>query len=495
MTELRERLETLVDLGHAAAVLEWDQGVMMPHDGGPQRAQARATLAGIRHRHLIDAQTARLLERAEAEVAGLPADGDEVRLVRKVRHRYEKARRVPAELPGELAAAASEGHQAWVAARAEDDFSAFAPHLQRNLDLTRRYVDCFEGFDTPYDVLLDDYDPGTTTAEVTRLFAELKDRLMPLIARLRDVEVATGALDVEYPVPGQRQLVREVVERMGFRDYGWRLDDTVHPFATSFGSGDVRITTRYQCDHFPTALYGAMHECGHGLYEAGIDDGLQRTPLARVDSLAVHESQSRMWENFVGRSRAFSRLITPRLVELSGGALDGLGSDSLFRAVNAVTPSLIRIEADETTYGLHVVMRFEVEQDLIDGKLKVSELPEAWNARLHEYLGVEVGRDADGVLQDVHWSEGLIGYFPTYALGNLIAGQLWAKLATELPELDVQIEAGEFAPLREWLRSNVHRHGSKFSSRELLERVVGRPIEVQPFVSYLEAKLSDVYQA
>ena len=493
ISELRERLARLVDLDRAGAILNWDQDVMMPPRGAPQRAAALGTLAELAHEYLIDAQTGRLLDAARAEVSDLPEDSDDACLVRTVTHNYEKARRVPASLAAALARAASEGQQAWIAARKADDFALFAPALRRNIELTRRYVDCFDGFDSPYDVLMDDYDPGRSTAEVSRLFTELRDRLEPLVASLRGGVIDTTPLHVRFPVTAQRQLVREVVARMGFDDQGWRLDDTVHPFATSFGADDVRITTRFCESYFPTGLYGAMHECGHGLYSAGVAPALQRTPLSSLDSLALHESQSRMWENLVGRSLAFSRLITPRLVELSGGTLHGLEPDTLFRAVNAVTPSLIRIESDETTYSLHIVLRFELEQELINGTLTVADLPELWNVRMHDYLGVEVPSDADGVLQDVHWSNCLIGYFPTYVLGNLIAGQLWAKLHDDLPGLDGQIEAGEFGALREWLRVNVHRHGSKFSSTELLQAILGGPIEVGPFMRYLEAKLENVY--
>lgn len=493
ISELREWLAQLTDLDHASAVLHWDQSVMMPTRGAGQRAAVLGTLAELTHERLTSERTARLLDAAQTEVAAFAPDTDDACLVREARRRHEKARRVPSELAAKLATAASEGHEAWVVARAADDFDAFAPYLQRNLDLTRRYIECFDSFACAYDVLLDDYDPGTTTALVKRVFGELRDRLVPLIERTRGRQIDQSALHARFPVAAQRTLVREVVGRMGFNDDGWRLDDTVHPFATSFGSGDVRITTRFTPDYFPTALYGAMHECGHGLYSAGVAPTLARTPLASLDSLALHESQSRLWENLVGRSRAFSRLITPRLRELSDGALDGLESDMLFRAVNMVRPSLIRMEADEATYSLHIVLRFELEQQLIDGTLAVRDLPAAWNQKVHDYLGVSVQNDAEGVLQDVHWSEGLIGYFPTYALGNLIAGQLWAKLHEQLPALDAEIAAGELGSLREWLRANVHRHGSKFSSRELLERVVGGPIDVDPFVRYLEAKLTDVY--
>jgi carboxypeptidase Taq len=280
---------------------------------------------------------------------------------------------------------------------------------------------------------------------------------------------------------------------MGFDPSGWRMDDAVHPFATGISSSDVRITTRWDETYFPSALYGAMHECGHGLYEAGIDPSLQRTPLGHGESLSLHESQSRIWENMVGRGAAFCELLAPRVAETFPESLSGLDANTLYRAVNRVEPSFIRVEADEATYSLHIVLRFELEQELIEGRLAVRDLPEAWNDRVRRYLGLEVRDDADGVLQDVHWSAGLIGYFPTYALGNLVAGALWERARADIPGLDGHIAAGELAPLREWLREHVHRHGAKFTTRELLTRVTGEPLSVGPFVGYLKAKLGEIY--
>jgi carboxypeptidase Taq len=287
--------------------------------------------------------------------------------------------------------------------------------------------------------------------------------------------------------------VKEIIERMGFDPSAWRLDDAVHPFATSFGNHDVRITTRWDETNLVSAVYAGMHECGHGLYEAGVADSLQRTPLGQTESLSLHESQSRMWENMVGRGRPFCGVLAPRIAELFSDVVPNLDPDPFYRAVNRVSPSFIRVEADEATYGLHVILRFELEQELITGTLAIKDLPEVWNSRFKEYLGLDVTDDALGVLQDVHWSFGSIGYFPTYALGNLIAGQLWERANQDIPELEDQLAAGELGDLREWLREHIHRHGSKFSTNELLERVVGGPIAVAPFVSYLKGKLSDVY--
>jgi carboxypeptidase Taq len=491
--QLRERLAAISDLRHAAGVLEWDQQTMMPPRGYGGRAEALATLGRVIHEQFVSPETGQLLDRAELELerSGLDGDTDASALLRVARRRFDKSRRVPAELAAELARAASRGHEAWVVARAQSDFSAFAPYLQHNFELARRYVECLPGFDNPYDALIDDYEPGLSSAEITRIFSELKAELLPLIAAVRAAgDVDDSPLHGEFPVEGQRRLVGEVLGRMGFEPERWRLDEAAHPFETSFGRDDVRLTTRWDERYWPAGLFGAMHECGHGLYEAGIADELQRTPLGQAESLGLHESQSRMWENMVGRSRAFAEVLAP-LVGQSLGV--SVAPDALFRAVNRVSPSFIRVEADEATYGLHIILRYELEQELIHGRLTVADLPEAWNARFSEYIGLEVRDPALGVLQDVHWAGGSIGYFPTYALGNLIAGQLWERAHADQPDLDAQLAAGELHGLRGWLREHIHRHGAKYDMPDLLERVVGGPIDVHPFVSYLRAKLAEAY--
>jgi carboxypeptidase Taq len=494
---LKQRLGQLSDVAHAMSLAHWDQQTMMPPRGGEARAESLATLTRISHEMFVDDETGRLLEGAASELNGADPDGDDARLIRLVRRQWEKARRVPPDLAAEMARAASVGQEAWVLAREKSDFQGFVPHLERNFDLARRYVECHAGsdeFDVPYDALLDDYEPQMPTREVARLFAELKAELVPVIAQIAAAEpIDEVPLYAQFRVERQRELVREVVGLMGFDDTEWRLDDTVHPFATRIGGGDVRITTRWDGRFWPTGLYGAMHECGHGLYEAGLPRRLRRSPVGTAESLGMHESQSRLWENMVGRGRAFCTVLAPRIAALGGGELSELDADQLYRVVNRVKPSYIRVEADEATYALHVILRFELEQRLIDGTLAVRDLPEAWNARFEEYFGIAVDNDADGVLQDVHWSAGLIGYFPTYALGNLIAGQLWERALAEIPDLEDQLAAGELRALREWLGQRVHRHGSKFTTEELLTREAGGPISVTPFTSYLKAKLGDVY--
>jgi carboxypeptidase Taq len=495
---LKERLGQMADLHHLASLARWDQQTMMPPRGGITRAESLATLERISHEMMVDDETGRLLDSAAAEVDGAAAESDDACLLRLVRRRWEKARRVPPELAAELARAASVGQEAWVRAREASDFAAFAPHLEYNFDLARRYVECHMPtgeYECAYDVVLDDFEPQMKTSAVVALFAELKKELVPLIAEVvRNADaVDDSPLYGQFPIHEQRRLVDAAVALMGFDRAGWRIDDTVHPFATSLGRGDVRITTRWDETYFPAGLYGAMHECGHGLYEAGIPDSLRRSPLGGGESLGMHESQSRMWENMVGRGRPFCGVLAPKVSEILNGSLRGVEPDALYRAVNKVNPSFIRVEADEATYSLHIILRFELEQELLEGRLPIADLPEAWNARFKEYFGLDVQDDADGVLQDVHWSAGLIGYFPTYAIGNLIAGQLWQLAHQQMPDLEERIATGELSPLREWLREHVHRHGAKFTTSELLEREGAGPITVDPYASYLRAKLSDVY--
>ncbi|MFY9579569.1 MAG: carboxypeptidase M32, partial [Gaiellaceae bacterium] len=386
-------------------------------------------------------------------------------------------------------------HQAWVEARERSDYAAFLPFLQRNVELKLRYVECFDGYADPYDVLLDDYEEGMTSAEVDRLFAELRAALVPLIAAIaeRADAVDDAPLFGDFPVERQRVLVRRVLERLGWEEGGWRLDEAAHPFATSFGPGDVRLTTRYDASYVGMALYGAIHEFGHGLYESQVDPAFARSPLGEGVSLGVHESQSRLWENVVGRGRPFVGYLHGQLRDAFPERFANVDAEQLYRAVNRVRPSLIRVEADEATYGLHIILRFELEREMIAGAVALEELPEAWNVRMQEYLGVEVPDDANGVLQDVHWSGGDIGYFATYALGNLISAQLWERARADLPDLDGALAAGDGASLRAWLGDRVHRFGRSIPPRELVAQATGGPIAVQPFVEYLNAKLRPIY--
>ncbi len=493
--ELKHRLAEYWDLIKVSSLLGWDQRTQMPKNGSAVRAEQLATVGRLAHEKFIDPAVGKLIDVVTPWAEGQPYESDEAALVRWARREYDKARRVPPELEAEMTRAASLGEDAWVEARKKSDFSIFLPFLAKNVDLKFKYVECFDEPEHVYDVLLDDYEPGMKTAEVRQVFDDLKKDLVPLIAAIRQRadRVSDACLHGHFPAEPQRAFALSIVERFGFTPEGWRLDPTVHPFATSLGTGDIRITTRYHEDFIGAGLFGTMHECGHGLYENGVDPALQRTPLSRGTSLGIHESQSRMWENLVGRSRPFWKYFFPKLQAAFPAQFQGVDPETFYRAINIVQPSLIRVEADEATYNLHIILRFELEQEMMEGKLALKDLPAAWNARMKQYLGIDVPDDAQGVLQDVHWSGGGIGYFPTYSLGNIISCQLWEQVRQALPDLDQQFERGEFMGLREWLRQNVHRHGRKFTPGEILQKVTGGPINVGPYVRYLKSKLGGIY--
>jgi carboxypeptidase Taq len=493
LAALKRHLGELSDLQSIGGLLFWDQQTVMPPAGAESRGDVLATLARVVHARETDPELSRLLDALEPWAAQQDPDSDDARLIFWIRRDFEKALRVPADLAADMTRAKALGQHAWIAARAANDFAPFRDALAHHVELRHRYVACFTGFDHPYDALLDDFEPGLTTAELRPLFAELRDALVPLVFAAGDPAQPRndGAFYGEFDAEAQRIALVDVLEAMGFDPDSWRLDPTLHPFASGISPEDVRLTTRYDEHDFSVALYSVLHEFGHGLYEAGLGRELRRTTLDDPISLGVHESQSRLWENMVGRSRPFCAWLLPRLNATLPGVLDGLDAGALYRAVNTVQPSLIRTEADETTYNLHIILRFELELALIEGSLAVDDVPAAWDEGMERLLGIEVPTPVDGVLQDVHWSAGLMGYFPTYTLGNVIGAQLWERLREELGDVDGQLERGEFAPLREWLRDNVHRHGRKFMPRELLRRVTGEDLHVEPFLRYLREKLAD----
>jgi carboxypeptidase Taq len=483
---LRERIGEIHDLDRASALLGWDQQTKMPPGGAGVRAEQRATLDRLSHEALTSDEMGELLEELAPAENSLDYDSDEAALIRLVRRDWEKARRVPAELQAEMSRAASLAMPVWVKARQEADFSQFLPALQKNVELRRRYVECFDGYDEPYDVLLDDFEPGMKTAEVRAVFERLKEAQIPLVAEIRQ----DGERPVRggpFPIERQKEFELKVIERFGYDHSEWRLDTAVHPFASSIAITDIRLTTRYFEDNLD-GLFGTMHETGHGLYEHGVARELERTPLAHGTSLGFHESQSRLWENMVGRSLPFWRYVFPQLQATFPEAVGSATVDDWYRSVNWVEPSLIRVEADEVTYNLHIILRFELEQELLAGSIDLADLPEVWNQRMKEYLGVEPPNDADGVLQDMHWAVGLLGYFSTYALGNVISGQLWEKVTTEIPDLHDQFERGEFGALAEWLRENLWRHGRKYMPRELIEGITGGGLDPEPYLRYLRGK-------
>jgi carboxypeptidase Taq len=484
--ELRRRLTEVHDLKQVGLALEWDQLVMMPRGGAAVRAGQLATLHGIAHDRLTDPEVGRLLEELRPYEESLEHDSFEASLIRVARRDWDKARRVPTALTAEIMEVASGAQEAWAEARARSDFASFRPWLDRNLELRRRYVDCFEPGDEEYDVLLDDFEPGMKTAEARAVFDRIKPELIRLAEEAADAD-EQAFMSGPFAEAEQERLSRKIVEHFGATWDQFRLDRTVHPFCSSFATTNIRMTTRYAEDDLHS-LFSSMHESGHGIYEHGIDEALERTPLCNGVSSSLHESQSRLWENLVGRSPAFWRWFYPELESAFPDVLADVGCDEFYRAINRVHPSFIRVDADEVTYCLHVILRFELEQELITGRLSTAELPEAWNARYAEYLGVDVPNDRLGVLQDIHWAFNGFGYFPTYQLGNVISVQIWEKVADAIPDVEAQIEAGEFAELGRWLRVNLYSLGRKFTPSETLERVVGGPLDPEPYLRYLRTK-------
>lgn len=481
-------------LASTSALCAWDQETGMPTGAGERRAEQLALLARLTHERLTGQALGDGIARCEAAT---DLDDEQRACVRELRRDFDRSTRLPADLVGELAATESRAQQAWAAARRDDDFAAFAPHLERMLELQRQKADCLKADgQTRWDALADLYEPGLRAADLEQLFGPLRLRLVSLRERLdRGNRPSDAFRQREVPKAMQLAFVRAVVGAMGFSFERGRLDESAHPFCTTVGgSRDVRLTTRFHDADVLDALGSTMHEGGHGLYEQGLPAEPFGSPLCEAVSLGIHESQSRLWENHVGRSLPFWKWCWPLAQQHLGDACDGLHGEFVFRQANVVTPSLIRVEADEATYDLHVMVRFEIERALLAGDLAVADLPQRWNELYRDYLGVDVPDDRRGCLQDVHWSCGLFGYFPTYTLGNLYAAQFAAAADRALGGLAERIERGDFAPLREWLRDNVHRHGRRYTPAELCERATGAPLSSEPFLAYLEQKLATVYE-
>lgn len=497
-TELAKALREAATLASVAGTLSWDQETMMPPAAAPFRAEQLAAVSALAHERAAAPRIGELLAVCEAdrELTANPVIAD---ALREVRRDYDRAVKLPTSLVREMAETTSRALEAWKGAREASDFSAFAPWLERVVRLNRARAECY-GAGTPtemYDVLMDEYEPGMTAAEVEPLFASLRDGLTPLI---REITSSGNRPDdslhrIRLPIAAQVEFNRRVAERIGFDLSAGRLDTSTHPFCQGIGPGDTRLTTRYREDGFPEALSSTLHEAGHGLYEQGLPkDEHFGLPLADSTSLGIHESQSRMWENFVGRSRAFWEWALPEAKAAFGAPLEGIDVEQAYRAMNLVEPSLVRVESDEATYNLHIMLRFDLERALLTGNLPVDELPSAWNERVRQDLGLDVPDDRRGVLQDIHWAMGAIGYFPTYTLGNLYAAQLWRTLSGEVPGLESGFRRGEFAPLLDWLREKVHAPGRRFTAPELCRRVTGEALDHRPLLEYLEGKLRAVYR-
>jgi carboxypeptidase Taq len=490
---LRERLSELADLGTAVALLGWDRETVMPERGAQARGELTATLERLAHERAGDPGLGELIAAAQAEVEaeGAQPGPDDAVIARIARRDHDRATRIPGELVVAIARVTAEAIPAWMQAREESDFERFRPHLERQVELRREVAACFPEAVHPYDALLDSYEPGATTASVRDVFARLRDGLVPLVEAIAE-RPAPPDLPGPFDVGAQRTLALEIARTFGFEDDAWRIDDAVHPFAQSIARTDVRVTARWD-ERDLSGIFAVMHEVGHGLYEAGVDPALDRTTLGTGVSLGIHESQSRTWENQVGRSLPFWEHWYPRAQELFGATLADVSLPDFHRAVNRVRPTLIRVDADEATYGLHVILRFELEVALIEGTLAAADVPAAWNERMRDMLGVEVPDDRHGCLQDIHWSYGELGYFPTYALGNVVAGQLWAAARAALPDLDASLAAGDCAPLRQWLRANIHHDGRRLDPPELVRRATGGDLDPGPLLDYLRAKYGALY--
>lgn len=500
--ELRTLLAQTATLGSVGSLLGWDQETYMPAAASHHRAAQLEMLAALVHERRTSPRVGELLAACESNgVLGKDPASPDAANIRRMRRDYDRATKLPKELVAELAKTASLAQEAWKEARSKDDFSLFRPWLERMMELTRRKAECYG---TPpggelYDALLDEYEPGATAREIDSIFKPLAQRLAGLVKELaeRGKRPDDRFLNVAFDPAGQHEMGQFVLKAMGFDFNAGRLDTTTHPFCSGMAPGDTRLTTRYRDERFTDALYGTMHEGGHGLYEQGLPktgpDARWGEPLADSISLGIHESQSRMWENFVGRSREFWAWLLPHARRFASGRLDDFSVDQAYRAVNIVTPSFIRVEADEATYNLHVMLRFELERAIFSGDLKIADLPAEWNRTFKQFLGIDVPDNRRGCLQDVHWSFGLIGYFPTYTLGNLYAAQFWETINREIPELSGLMASGDFLPLKRWLNDKIHRHGRRYDAGELCRLITGKPLSSDPLLRHLEGKFRPVY--
>jgi carboxypeptidase Taq len=495
LDELKARLLEINDLQSAAALLSWDQETYMPVGGALARARQLATLGRIAHEKLTDPALGRLLDELQPYAESLPYESDEASLIRVARRDYERAIRVPPSFVAELNSHTSAAFQAWATARPANDFAMVRPYLEKTLELSRQYADFFPGYEHIADPLIDQADEGMKASTLRTLFAALREQLVPLVQAITmQPPVEDSCLRRTFPEAQQLTFGLEVIRRIGYDFERGRVDKTLHPFMTKFSLGDVRITTRFKEDDLSEALFSMMHEAGHALYEQGIRRELEGTPLAMGTSAGVHESQSRLWENLVGRSYSFWRFFYPRLQTNFPEQLGEVPLETFYRAINKVERSLIRTAADEVTYNLHVMIRFDFELALLEGSLAVRDLPEAWRARYQSDLGIIPPDDRDGVLQDMHWFIGTIGgMFQGYTLGNILAAQFFDAARRAHPEIPAEIERGEFGTLLRWLQQNIYQHGRKFTAAELVERVTGGPMRIEPYIHYLRTKYGELY--
>jgi carboxypeptidase Taq len=493
LTELKNHFAVIDDIGYANNLLSWDQNTYMPPGANAARGQMMATLGLLAHERLTDKRVGKWLK--ELGKANFTANSVDGATVRQVRRAYDKATKIPPSFIETWTKQRSKSQAVWIEARQKNDFALFAPELKKVFDLARQMANYIGYNDHPYDALHDAYEVGSTVANVKNVFGPLRDETVQLVKATQNSKkrVDDKVLHQPFDEALQEKFALDIVKAFGYDFHHGRLDRTVHPFAQSISKYDVRITTRYSPDFISMALFGTMHEAGHAMYEQGISDKFYRTPLGDAISLGVHESQSRLWENLVGRSKPFWTWAYPRLQETFPKQFKKVSLETFYSAINKVSPSFIRVEADEVTYNLHVMVRFELELALLENTLKIKDLPEAWNAKYQEYLGITPPNDAQGCLQDVHWSFGLIGYFPTYTLGNIMSVQLFEAAKKAHPSLENDMTEGKFDKLFNWLRENVHEHGSRYLPQDLLKRATGSTLDSAPYIAYLNNKFRSLY--
>jgi carboxypeptidase Taq len=496
LNELKNRLIEANDLGAAAAVLGWDQATYMPPGGAPARGRQMATLGSLAQEKFTDPAVGKLLDELMKYADTLPADSDDAALIRKTRRDYDKQVNVPAAWVAKINAHSAESYQLWAEARPANDFKKVEDNLKKTLDLSREYANFFPGYEHIADPLIDGPDPGMKASDIRRVFSELREQLVPLVKAITEQKEADDSpLRKGYPEDEQLAFGLAVIKDFGFDFERGRQDKTHHPFMTSFSVGDVRITTRIREDDLSDALFSTLHEAGHALYEQGGNPAYEALPLTGGVSSGVHESQSRTWENIVGRSRGFWEHYYPKLQAAFPTQLKGVTVDQFYTAINKVSRSLIRTDADEVTYNLHVMLRFDLELQMLEGKLEIKDLPEAWHARYQQDLGLRAPSDVDGVLQDVHWYAGTIGgAFQGYTLGNIMSGLFYEAALKAHPEIPAEIAKGKFDTLHNWLKSNIYTHASKYQPNELIQRVTGGSLRIEPYINYLKTKYGELYK-
>jgi carboxypeptidase Taq len=501
LQQLKTHLNRVADLRSASSVLHWDMETYMPEGGGQARADQIATLSSLSHQHFVNEEVGQLLEELSAQVDQLDYDSDDAALIRVAWREYQKAIHVPQALVQEIFHTASLSQQTWQKARQDNDFSLFQPWLEKTVDLQKQLAACFNPAGNLYDALLAVYEPGIDSAQVEAVFEPLKPKIVELVKGITAHKDAVddSPLHQHFDPDKQMDFGREVATQLGYSLDRGRIDFSAHPFTIHFSRDDVRITTRVMPDYMPSALMGTVHEAGHAMYEQGTSPSLYRLGLGTYGvmsegaSMSVHESQSRFWENIIGRSRPFWRHFYPRLQKLFPEQLGRVDLETFYRGLNKSEPSLVRVEADEVTYGLHIMLRFDLENDLINDRVQVKDLPTVWNERMEQYLGVVPPNDKLGVLQDVHWSSGYFGYFPDYLLGSIFSVQLWEQIQKDNPKAVSEVEAGEFENILAWLREKIHQHGQKFTFAELAQRATGGSLRWEPYMHYLTGKYSEIY--